>query len=155
MILIDKYNETILRGLEEISKEDQVDKEIRDRSTDIANKLLFNKTYKESVVNEWQEEVPYIFVLSEDVNRATGTPIIRVEMTNINRVKEVAEYNMSPICERPQVYTPLRLEAEYDGTQNKLDIVQTLVSAGLSKLQGIFKVEVLEEEDEVTIRRGM
>lgn len=155
MISIDKYNEAILRGLEEISKEDQIDKEIRDRSTDIANKLLFNKTYKESVVNEWQEEVPYIFVLSEDVNRTTGTPIIRVEMTNINRVKEVAEYNMSPICERPQIYTPLRLEAEYDGTQNKLDIVQTLVSAGLSKLQGIFKVEVLEEEDEVTVRRGM
>lgn len=116
---------------------------------------MFNKTYKESVINEWQEEVPYIFVLSEDVNRTTGTPIIRVEMTNINRVKEVAEYNMSPICERPQVYTPLRLEAEYDGTQSKLDIVQTLVSAGLSKLQGIFKVEVLEEEDDVTIRRGM
>lgn len=155
MILIDKYNETILRGLEEISKEDSVDKDIRDRSTNIANKLLFNKTCKEYVINEWQEETPYIFVLSEDVNRATGTPVLKVEMTNVNKVKEVAQYNMSPICEKPQMYTPLKLEAEYDGTQSKIDIVQTLVSAGLSKLQGIFKVEVLEEEDEVTIKRGM
>lgn len=154
MILINKYDKAILDGLEEIAKDESIDKDIRDRSTDIANRLLFNKTVKEYIVNEWGEEAPYIFVLLEDINSKNGTPILRVEMTNVNRAAEVATYNLSANCEKPIVYTPMKLEAEYDGSNNKIDVIQTLVSAGLSKLQGRFKVEVLEEEDEVTVSRN-
>lgn len=152
---IDKINKMLDEGLAQIDKETNIDKDIRDYSSYIAQKL--SNCFGQNVVNEYIENefgktIPYMFVLLEDVDHRNGTPLLRLEVSDIQKVQEIALYNMSPDCVKPAIYTPAVFTAPKDGTYSKEDIAQTLVSTAVAKIKGRFKVEEIEEEDDVTVK---
>lgn len=155
---LDKINQILDEGLRSIDEDLNVDKDIREYSQHIATKLVnvFDRhVVNEYIVNEFGEEKPYMFVLLEDVDRRNGSPLLVLQVSDVTKVQEIAMHNMSPLCEKPAIYTPATYSVPKDDSHSKEELVQTLVSTAVAKIKGRFKVEALDdEEDTVSVSRG-
>lgn len=140
--IFETSEDIIKQGFSEIDKEIQDDEEVRKEAEYITKKLLSNPKVTVNYENEYAETLEERFEEYELGIRTSSTNVVLVALS-LTKQRAVHEYNKTAL--KPKIYTPMILTAEVDDTYTYEQIINTLVSAFLCKLRGVFKVEVLEE----------
>ena len=80
----DSINRILQTGLNEIDNDLALHEEIRAVAKELANRLMFEGRVEEYIVDEYNNEHPYVFVYDgQGIDKKTGTPIVSVFVISV------------------------------------------------------------------------
>lgn len=133
-----KINDILSRGFNEIDNDLKIHEEIREVAKTLAQRLMWEKGINEYITDEYGNQAPYTFMLENGINATTGTPTIRVYVINVYHMEQASKI-------QGKQYKPAKYEAVYDGTYDREQVVQTLLSTAIASIKGVILIDELEE----------
>ena len=138
----DSINRILQTGLNEIDNDLTLHEEIRAVAKELANRLMFEGRVEEYIVDEYNNEHPYVFVYDgKGIDKKTGTPIVSVFVINVHNMEEASKI-------RGKQYRPAKYSAPLEGVFSREQTVQTLMTAAIGTIKGIVIVDEFDDEDE-------
>ena len=138
----DSINRILQTGLNEIDNDLALHEEIRAVAKELANRLMFEGRVEEYIVDEYNNEHPYVFVYDgQGIDKKTGTPIVSVFVINVHNMEEASKIE-------GKQYKPAKYSAPLEGQFTREETVQTLMTAAIATIKGIILIDELDEEDE-------
>lgn len=140
-------NDILKAGLNEIDDELAMHEAIRELSKDFAQRIRWGNVLDAEILNEYGQEVPYLFVLKPDTKDAQGNIIVTIEVTDVYKLEQVYQHNTQILGGNFTRYTPAAYSAPLDGEHEKDEIIQTLLATAIARIKGILLVEEMDDEE--------
>ena len=140
-------NDILKAGLNEIDDELAMHEAIRELSKDFAQRIRWGNVLDAEILNEYGQEVPYLFVLKPDTKDEQGNIIVTIEVTDVYKLEQVYQHNIQILGGNFTRYTPAAYSAPLDGEHEKDEIIQTLLATAIARIKGILFVEEMDDEE--------
>ena len=138
----ESINRVLKAGWTEIDNDISMHEEIRAVAKELANRLMFEGRVEEYIVDEYNNEHPYVFVYDgQGIDKKTGTPIVSVFVINVHNMEEASKI-------RGKQYRPAKYSAPLEGQFTREETVQTLMTAAIATIKGIILIDELDDEGE-------
>lgn len=140
-------NDILKAGLNEIDDELAMHEAIRELSKDFAQRIRWGNVLDAEILNEYGQEVPYLFVLKPDTTDLAGNVYVTIEVTDVYKLEQVYQQNTQILGGNFTRYTPAAYSAPLDGEHEKDEIIQTLLATAIARIKGILFVEEMDDEE--------
>lgn len=135
----ERINKLLRAGWSEINDDIKVHEEIREVAKELANKLMWEGKVEEYIVDEHEQETPFVFVYDgKAIDPKTGTPYVAVYVINVRHMEEASQIE-------GKQYKPAKYSAPLEGQFTREETVQTLMTAAISSIKGIIMIDEFDE----------